>query len=332
MPRTHYLSDERVHYKWDTSNQPLVTIDSGDTVVVWTRDISDNQVGRDSDASALAAFDWDRTYPLTGPIAVHGAEPGDTLAIEVLDVHTQGWGWTGVIPGFGLLPEEFPDAYLKVYDLAGGDVAVFREDIAIPLAPYFGTMGVCPAGATAQPVVPPGIFGGNMDIRQTVRGSTLYLPVQVEEALFSCGDAHGAQGDGEVCGTAIESPMFAALRFTLEKRRSIPAPQYRTPAPLTPQVDSAPFYATTGVGRDLYAAAQDAVRAMIDHLGKSYALGPEDAYLLCSVAVDLKISEVVDAGWYIVSALLPEAIFTGAPPSRNGSAPATARILDAAAA
>jgi acetamidase/formamidase len=319
MPRTHYLSDEQVHYKWDTGNEPLIVIDSGDTVIVWTRDISDNQVGRDSDASALAAFDWDRTYPLTGPIAVHGAEPGDALMIEVLDVHTQGWGWTGVIPGFGLLPGEFPDAYLKVFDLSHGDVAYFREDIAIPLEPYFGTMGVCPAGANAQSVVPPGVFGGNMDIRQTVRGSTLYLPVQVEEALFSCGDAHGAQGDGEVCGTAIESPMFAALRFTLQKGRSIPAPQYRTPAPLTRRVDSAPFYATTGVNGDLFVASQDAIRAMIDHLGKNYGLTPEDAYLLCSLAVDLKISEIVDAGQYIVSALLPEAIFTGSKAATNGA-------------
>jgi acetamidase/formamidase len=320
MPRTHYLSDENVHYKWDTGNDPLLIVDSGDTVIVWTRDISDNQVGRDSDASALAVFDWDRTYPLTGPIGVHGAEPGDTLQIEVLDVHTQGWGWTGVIPGFGLLPEEFADGYLKVYDLSDGDVAHFREDISIPLAPYFGTMGVCPAGASAQSIVPPGSFGGNMDIRQTVRGSTLYLPVQVEHALFSCGDAHGAQGDGEVCGTAIEAPMFAALRFKLQKGRSIPAPQYRTPAPLTPRVDSAPFFATTGVGGDLYVAAQDAVRAMIDHLGSGYDLSPEDAYLLCSVAVDLKISEVVDGGQYIVSALLPEAIFTGRRASMNGEA------------
>jgi acetamidase/formamidase len=313
MARTRYLSDEHVHYRWDTGNEPLVTVDSGDTVVVWTRDISDNQVTRDSDETALAAFDWERTYPLTGPIGVHDAEPGDTLQIDILDVHTQGWGWTGVIPGFGLLTEDFPDAYLKVYDLSHGDVAAFREDIAIPLEPYFGTMGVCPAGAAAQSVVPPGTFGGNMDIRQTVRGSTLYLPVQVEQALFSCGDAHGAQGDGEVCGTAIESPMFAALRFTLQKGRSIPAPQYRTPAPLTPHVDSAPFYATTGVSGDLFTASQDAIRAMIDHLGEGYGLSPEDAYLLCSVAVDLKISELVDGGQYIVSALLPEAIFTGSP-------------------
>ncbi len=331
MSRTHYLSDERVHYTWDAANEPLVTIDSGDTVVVWTRDISDNQVSRDSDASALAAFDWDRTYPLTGPVAVHGAQPGDTLRIDILDVHTQGWGWTGVIPGFGLLTDDFPDAYLKVYDLSDGDLAYFREDIAVPLEPYFGTMGVCPAGASAQSVVPPGPFGGNMDIRQTVRGSTLYLPVQVEGALFSCGDAHGAQGDGEVCGTAVESPMFAALRFTLESGRSIPAPQYRTPAPLTPRVDSAPFYATTGVGDDLFVAAQDAIRAMIGHLGAVYGLTPEDAYLLSSVAVDLKISEIVDGGQYIVSALLPEAIFTGPSGSSNGAAAQTSLLVGTSA-
>jgi acetamidase/formamidase len=309
LARTHYLRDESVHYKWDTGNQPLLTIDSGDTVVVWTRDISDNQVSPDADASVLTNFDWDRAYPLTGPIAVHGAEPGDTLKIEVLDIHNQGWGWTGVLPGFGLLVHEFPDAYLRTFDLTNGELAYLREDIAVPLDPYFGTMGVCPAGAKQQAVVPPGRFGGNMDIRQLRRGSTLYLPVDVEEALFSCGDAHAAQGDGEMCGTAVECPMFASLRLTLEKGRSIPAPQYRTPAPLTPGVDSAPFYATTGVGGDLYVAAQDAVRAMIDHASKTYSLSREDAYVLCSIAVDLKISEIVDGGQYIVSALLPEAIF-----------------------
>jgi acetamidase/formamidase len=332
MPRTHYLSDEHVHYRWDTDNEPLVTIDSGDTVVVWTRDVSDNQIGPDSDASAVASFDWERAYPLTGPIAVHGAEAGDTLKIEMLDVRTRGWGWTGVIPGSGLLPEDFPDAYLKTFDLTTGDVTFFREDIAIPLAPYFGTMGVCPAGAHHQAVLPPGSFGGNMDIRQTVRGSTLWLPIQVDEAMFSCGDAHGAQGDGEVCVTAIESPMYGALRFTLEKGRSIPAPQFRTPAPLTPRVDSAPFFGTTGVGRDLYVAAQDAIRAMIDHLGRAYALEPEDAYLLCSLAVDLKISEIVDGGQYIVSALLPEAIFAGTTPTTRGIASAPAGVPAAAAA
>ncbi|HUO73860.1 MAG TPA: acetamidase/formamidase family protein [Solirubrobacteraceae bacterium] len=309
MPRTHHLRDDKVHFLWDTGHEPVLEIESGDTVVVWTRDVSDNQIGPDSDTSVIAGLDWDRIYPLAGPIAVHGAAPGDTLAIEILDIHTQGWGWTAVLPGLGLLPEDFPDAYLRIFDLSRGDVAFMREDIVIPLEPFFGTMGVCPTGASAQPVMPPGTFGGNMDTRQLVRGATLYLPVQVERALFSCGDAHAAQGDGEVCVTGLESPMFAALRFTLEQGRSIPGPQYRTPAPLTPRVDSAPFYATTGVSGDLYAAAQDAVRAMIDHVATSYSVAPIDAYMLCSLAADLKISEIVDAGQYIVSAVMPEAIF-----------------------
>jgi acetamidase/formamidase len=310
MPRTHHLHDEQVHFTWDAGNQPVLSIDSGDTVVVWTRDVSDNQIKPDSDTSVIDGLDWDRVYPLSGPIAIDSAQPGDTLAIEILDIHTQGWGWTAILPGLGLLPEDFPNAYLRVFDLSHGDVAYMRDDIAIPLEPFFGTMGVCPAGASAQPVMPPGTFGGNMDTRQLVRGATLYLPVEVQGALFSCGDAHGAQGDGEVCVTGLEAPMFAALRFTLEQGRSIPAPQYRTPAPLTPRVDSAPFYGTTGVGGDLYVAAQDAVRAMVNHIATSYSVSGEDAYLLCSLVVDLKISEIVDAGQYIVSAVLPEAVFS----------------------
>jgi acetamidase/formamidase len=310
MPRTHYLPDEQVHFTWDAGNEPRVIVDSGDTAVVWTRDVSDNQITQDSDTSVIAGLDWDRVYPLNGPIGVAGAKPGDMLAVEILDIRTQGWGWTAVLPGLGLLPEDFPDAYLRVFDISNGEFAHMRDDVAIPLAPFFGTMGVCPAGASAQPVMPPGGFGGNMDIRQLVAGSTLYLPVQVEQALFSCGDAHGCQGDGEVCVTGLEAPMFAALRFTLHKGRSIPSPQYRTPAPLTPRVDSAPFYGTTGVSGDLFAASQDAIRAMVDHIHQTYDLTPVDAYLLCSLAVDLKISEIVDAGQYIVSALLPEAVFT----------------------
>jgi acetamidase/formamidase len=298
-----------VHFTWDVGHEPVLEIDSGDTVVVWTRDVSDNQIGPDSDASVIDALDWDRVYPLAGPIVVSGAQPGDTLAVEILDIQTQGWGWSAIFPGLGLLPDDFPDAYLRIFDISSGDFAYVRDDIAVPLAPFFGTMGVCAAGASAVPVMPPGTFGGNMDTRQLVRGSTLYLPVHVDGALFSCGDAHGCQGDGEVCVTGLEAPMYAALRFTLEKGRSLPSPQYRTPAPLTPQVDAAPFYGTTGVGPDLYVAAQDATRAMVDHIAATYGLGREDAYVLSSLCVDLKISEIVDAGQYIVSALLPEAVF-----------------------
>jgi acetamidase/formamidase len=307
--RTHHFPADRVHFTWDVSHEPVLTVASGDTVVMQTRDVSDNQISPESTAADLD-LDWDRVYPLAGPIAVEGAEPGHTLAIEILDLHTLGWGWTAILPGLGLLPDDFPDPYLKIFDLTTGDVTHVRDDIAIPIAPFLGTMGVCPAGASQQAVMPPGRFGGNMDTRQLVSGTTLYLPVQVEGALFSCGDAHAAQGDGEVCVTGIESPMYAALRFTLDEERTIPAPQYQTaPGPLTAQVDSDGFYGTTGVGPDLYVAAQEAVRAMIDHLSEAYDLSREDAYVLSSLAVDLKISEIVDAGQYVVSALLPLAIF-----------------------
>jgi acetamidase/formamidase len=312
MPSTHYFPTDQVHYTWDTGHEPVLTVADGDTVVFETREVCDNQVGPDSDASVIAGLDWTRVYPLCGPVRVEGAQPGDTLAVDILDLHTKGWGWTAVLPGLGLLAEDFKDPYLRIFDLTHGDVTYFREDIAIPLTPFLGTMGVCPAGASEQTVMPPGTFGGNMDTRQLVAGTTLYLPVQVEGAMFSTGDAHGCQGDGEICVTGLEAPMYAALRFRLEKGRSIPCAQYRTaPGSLTRHVDHGGWYGTTGLGGDLYAAAQDATRAMIDHLGTEYGLSREDAYLLCSLVVDLKISEIVDAGVYIVSALLPEAIFVG---------------------
>jgi acetamidase/formamidase len=312
MAQTHYFPDDRVHYQWDTGNEPVIEIDSGDTVIVETRDVSDNQIGPGATTDVVAGLDWDRVYPLAGPIAVRGAEPGDTLAVEILDIRTRGWGWTAILPGLGLLPEDFPDPYLRVFEFPDGDVIRFREDIEVPVTPFFGTMGVCPEGASGVPVMPPGPFGGNMDTRQLVKGATLYLPVQVSGALFSCGDAHAAQGDGEVCVTGVESPMYAALRFELQKGRSIPTPQYLTPpGSLTRAVDHGAWYGTTGVGGDLYVAAQDALRAMVAHISQTYDMSGEEAYLLASLCVDLKISEIVDAGQYIVSAVLPLAVFKG---------------------
>jgi acetamidase/formamidase len=299
----------QVHFKWDVGNEPALTVRSGDTVTLESRDVSDDQITPSSTADILGALDWDRIYPLAGPIAVEDAEPGDTLAVEILELRTKDWGWTAIIPGLGLLPDDFPSPYLRVFDLTDGEHALLREDVAIPIEPFFGTMGVCPAGAHEQAVMPPGIFGGNMDTRQLVQGSTLYLPVQVEGALFSCGDAHAAQGDGEVCVTGIETPIGATLRLTLEKSRRIPAPQYRTPGALTPRAGDGEWYGTTGVGPDLYVAAQEAVRAMIDHVSTTSGLSPEDAYVLASLCVDLRISEIVDAGQYVVSALLPLNVF-----------------------
>jgi acetamidase/formamidase len=311
MARTHAIPAGREHFLWDERHEPVLEVDDGDTVVLETREITDEQLSPDSTAADVAALDASRFYPLTGPIFMRGAEPGDTLAVDVLRLETRGWGWSAIIPGLGLLADDFPDPYLRIFDIAGADAARL-DNATVPLAPFLGTMGVCPAGARDQVVMPPGTFGGNIDTRQLKVGSTLYLPVQVEGALFSTGDGHGVQGDGEVCVTALEAPLGAELRLRLEKGRTIPAPQYRTPAPLTPQVDSAPYYGTTGVGPDLFVDAQNAVRAMIDHLGREYGLSREDAYILCSLCVDMKISEVVDAGEWVVSAVLPEAVFGAA--------------------
>ena len=307
---THAVSPDRVHHTWDVRHAPACTVDSGDTIVVRTRDVSDNQITRASTVEALARRDRRRAYPLAGPVYVRGAAPGDTLAVEILDLRPEDWGWTAFFPGRGLLPDDFVEPYLRVFDLSGGDVARMRDDIAIPIEPFFGTMGVCPADAREQAVMPPGVFGGNVDIRQLTRGTTLYLPVQVDGALFSCGDAHAAQGDGEVCITGIEAPMSGTLRLTVQKGRRLPAPQFAVPGPLVPRLNAGGWYGTTGVGPDLYRAAQDSIRAMITHLSDAYGLSAQDAYVLCSVCVDLKISEIVDAGQYVVSALLPLAVFT----------------------
>src|SRR3954453_15327698 len=197
---THYFPEDRGHFTWDAGAEPVITIADGDTVVINTRDVSDNQIGPDSDSSVIDGLNWDRVYPLAGPIAVEGAKPGDTLVVEILDLRTRGWGWTAILPGLGLLADDFPDAYLRIFDISAGDYARFDDEVAIPLTPFMGTMGVCPADASATPIMPPGRFGGNMDTRQLVAGTTLFLPVEVEGAMFSTGDAPGCRGArGGVC-------------------------------------------------------------------------------------------------------------------------------------
>jgi acetamidase/formamidase len=203
------------------------------------------------------------------------------------------------------------------WDLSNGKTTSLRRDIVIPLDPFCGVMGVCPAEPGEHFVLPPGRFGGNMDIRHLTKGTRLLLPVQVPGALFSSGDCHAAQGDGEVCVTGIESPMMFTLRFNVLKNLHLPAPQFHVPGPLTKKYDRKGYYATTGVGPDLMQCAKDTLRAMIEHTVKTYRLSREDAYCLASVVVDLKISEIVDAPNWIVSAYLPLSIFKGR--GRKGS-------------
>jgi acetamidase/formamidase len=220
------------------------------------------------------------------------------------------FGWTQIRPGRGLLPEaEFPKPFLQLWDLSDGTHARMGRDIAVPIAPFPGVMGTALDAAGGHSTMPPRKNGGNMDIKQLTAGTTLYLPVWVDGALFSAGDAHAAQGDGEVCVTAVEMMARATLRFGLEPGRRLAEPQLRTRGPIGAATQKGPFYATTAHGPDLFASAQQAVRYMIDHLVAERGLSREEAYVLASVAVDLKISEIVDAPNWIVSAFLPESIF-----------------------
>jgi acetamidase/formamidase len=155
MPQTHYFPEDRVHYVWDNELDPVLTVAPGDTVVYHTREVSDGQITPDSTAEAIASLDWDRLYPLAGPVAIEGAEPGDAVVVEVLDIHTEGWGYSLVIPGFGLLDEDFTEPYVKIFDLSAGDYTVFTDGITIPIEPFFGTMGVSPVGHEKPVVMPP---------------------------------------------------------------------------------------------------------------------------------------------------------------------------------
>jgi acetamidase/formamidase len=309
MAQTHYFPEDKVHHVWDNELDPILTVAPGDTVVYRTREVSDGQISPNSTAEVLGTLDWERLYPLAGPVRIEDAEPGDVVEVEILDIHTEGWGWSAVIPGFGLLAEDFTEPYLKIFDLSPGDYTLFKDDVVIPIEPFFGTMGVSPVGSEKPLIMPPGPYGGNMDTRHLTRGARLFLPVQVPGALFSVGDAHAAQGDGEVCVTGIECPMYAALRFDLHKGRNLPAPQFATPGPLTPMVEDAGWYATMGVNPDLMQAAKDSLRAMVEHISTTYHIEPVEAYVLASLVVDLKISEIVDQPNWIVSSYLPLAIF-----------------------
>jgi acetamidase/formamidase len=301
------------HTSWDARTPPVLRIAPGDVVHLATDDFAGGQIRRDSSAADLLRLDFDAIYPLAGPVLVEGAEPGDALTVEVLDLRPADWGWACIIPGFGLLPEgELPDPYLKVFDLTRGDTTTLTAGVELPVEPFLGTMGVCPAGGREVPIPPPHRGGGNIDLRHVTRGSTLLLPVLEPGALFSAGDAHAAQGDGEVAISGIECAMEATLRLDLVKGLEIPAPQLRRPpGPLTPRVDAGGWYATFGVEPDLLEGARQAVRAMIDHLGRERGLAREDAYLVCSLAGDLKITEVVDTPNWAVGCFVPDAIFTG---------------------
>jgi acetamidase/formamidase len=306
---THHLDDTQPHAFWDNSYPARLRIQPGDTVVFETLEASAGQFGPDSVSEAVRTLNFDLIHPLTGPVFIEGAEPGDALVVDIISLKHKGWGWNAVIPGFGLLAEDFPEPYLHHYKL-GETTCEFRSDIQIPYEPFCGVMGVGPRESGRFNTIPPRENAGNIDIRHLTPGSRAFFPVLVPGALFSCGDCHSAQGDGEVNGSGIETKMSVTLTFNLQKGANIPELRFVTPPGKKLTVaDEGGYYVATAHGPDLFKDTQQAIRYIIDYLSSEHNMTRVQAYCLCGAAVDLKISEVVDAPNWIVSAYLPLSIF-----------------------
>jgi formamidase len=349
------------HNRWHPDIAPVVRCEPGDEVVLETRDAFDGQMGRRATLDVVASPNLDVVHPLTGPVHVTGAQPGDLLEVEILEVVPDSYGYTVQVPGFGFLRDVFPDPFIVRWELAEGwAVSADLPGLRIPAAPFMGTIGLSPGrealgritareqaaldrggfvlppspasavpsdpriAAEALRTIPPREQAGNVDIKQLTAGTRLFVPVDAPGALFSAGDAHFAQGDCETCGTAIEMSATLRVRFAVHsgaaRDRGIRHPQFaRTDYWVAPEYATPRrFYATTGTSvdpggevraEDATLAARNALLSMIDHLG-GRGFSPQQAYAICSVAVDLKVSQLVDVPSFLVSAFLPEEIFT----------------------
>ena len=349
------------HNRWHPDVPPVVRCEPGDEVVLETRDAFDGQMTPDASLDTVAAPNLDVVHPLTGPVYVAGAEPGDLLEVEITEIEPDAYGYTVQVPGFGFLRDDFPEPFKVNWDMADGwATSADLPGVRIPGSPFMGTIGLSPghellatttareqalldrggfvlppSPASAVPsdprlaaaglrTVPPREQAGNVDIKQLGKGARLLIPVDTPGGLFSAGDAHFAQGDCETCGTAIEMSATLHVRFTVHKgeaaRNNIRDLRFTRQDYYLPPEYAAPrrFYATTGISvtkdgvnqsEDITLAARNALLNMIDHLTER-GWTRQQAYAICSVAVDLKISQLVDAPNMLVSAFLPEDIFT----------------------
>ena len=338
-----------MHNRWHPDLEPVVAVAPGEELILETEDGLAGQLGPESAHEDAGSLDLGLGHPLAGPVRVEGAEPGDVLEVDFVAYEPADFGVTAIIPGFGYLADLFPDPYLVKWTLERGHArSTELPGVAVPGAPFAGVAGVAPShetmarirareeelrargGAVAEDVpgaavppqaaaglrtIPPRELGGNLDVPQLVAGSRLLLRVDVHGALFSVGDLHFAQGEGEVCGTGIEVAGAVTVRFGLRKQPDWvpPFPAYETPG-----LPARRAFATVGLpvaddGRneslDLSLATRRALLAMLEHLTVERGLGREAAYALMSAAVDLRLSEIVDVPNPVVSALLPLDIF-----------------------
>lgn len=297
-----FLTRDQTHARFSRDIPPVLTVSSGAVVSVETEEATDGQLSVDSTAADVAKVDFDPIHPLTGPIKVREAQAGDVLKVTLHRIELGDWGWAGIFPGFGFLADEFDQPFLRTFRFEHGQETVeFAPGIHLPLAPFPGVVGVAPDTSDELSTIPPRANGGNMDDRELKEGTVIYLPVFVDGALFSIGDAHAVQGDGEVSGTAIEAPTRIVLQLdVIQNGRAIKEPQY----------ERDDFYAVTAFGETLDEAARKATGYMVDYLADERGLDRTEAYVLASLAGRLKIAEVVDVPHVLVTMKISKRIFT----------------------
>jgi len=283
-------------------NEPIMRVKPGETVVVETWDCFANVVkpGREL-AAVLKSGETLYENPVTGPIYIEGAEKGDTLAVQIVDIQVPSMGLTTVMPGFGALEGWLSESpVLTKFVSIRNNLAYYKtengKEISFPIKPFIGTIGVAPPYESISTVTPHK-HGGNMDVQDVCAGNKLYLPVGVEGALFAAGDVHAAQGDGEICGTAVEVPASLTLKFELLKHKTIE----------WPRIESEDEIMTVSSAKPLEDAARLAYRELIRWLGEDYELSPYDAYMLLSLTAKARIAQIVDP-LYTVVAKFPKAL------------------------
>lgn len=303
-----YLSAHSIHYVWDNSIPPALEVESGESFALSLRDAADQQLKPGTSPARLRNLDLSGFWALSGPVAVHGARPGDAVQVDIRDIRLGRWGWTAIFPERGLLRDEIKGPYLHHWEFPEhGEWVELRRGIRVPLSPSLGVIGCAPARSGTSSPVQPRSYGGKLDLPQLTPGASLVLPVQTEGALLSFGHGRAAQGNGEVCGSGIECDMSVVVRVTVQPKRAPKEPYVLLQGP--PVAPPGPYRLAVASAPNLLEASRGATRQMIAWLAAEHRLSRELAYILCSVAADLRIAQAVNTPNWTVSLAMPLGIF-----------------------
>jgi acetamidase/formamidase len=303
---TSHLGRETSHQFWDRNLPPKLIVKPGAEVSLALRDPSNGQITADSTAEQLLQLDSTQMDPLTGPFFVDGAQPGDAVSVEILDIALGSWGWSAILPDLGLLADRYPGPYLKIWDVEAGYVEI-GNGIRFDLKPMLGVIGVAPKSAGQHSSTVPTTAGGNIDVKYARKGSRILLPVFAEGALLSLGDAHALQGDGELSGTAIECEADVLIKVDLVRDAGLDAPVLDTPDPAGEMREQ--YRSFLGIGPDLLEAARAASAQATEAVAAALRVQHDEAYALLGIIAELRIHEIVDKPNWVVGCMVPLRVF-----------------------